>query len=249
MKCLYCGSNLNIDDKFCSFCGKENVHAVQHRKDMDNYRDDYNRTKGVVFEKSGRTVSVIAKVSIMVGLIFLSLLLLIGAANSYRISDWIRKVEIKMNLDTHRANLEKLEADRDFFALTSYFETNELYYSRDLREYRAITYMSSDYLYIYNYTFQLLNQEIYTYTTVEGLIENISDYIKRFYDRLEYNEYEAEQYSEIHMAAMEDVRDEMETFIYVYLHIPIEEIEKLPELSPGKIQLIIERGVGYGENQ
>lgn len=248
MKCIYCGSNLNIDDKFCSFCGKENVHAVQHRKDMDYYRDDYYRTKGVVFEKSGRTVSVIAKVSIIVGLVLLSLLLLVGAANSYRISDWIRRVEIKMNLDTHKKNLDRLETDRDFFALTSYFETNELYYSQDLREYRAITYMSSDYLHIYNYTFQLLNQEKYTYTTVEDLIENISDYIERFYDRFEYNEYEPQQYSETHMAAMEDLRYEMETFIYVYLNIHREEIEKLPELSPGKIQLIIERGVGYGEN-
>lgn len=83
---------------------------------------------------------------------------------------------------------------------------------------------------------------------MEDLIENISDYIERFYDRFEYNEYEPQQYSETHMAAMEDLRYEMETFIYVYLNIHREEIEKLPELSPGKIQLIIERGVGYGEN-
>lgn len=247
MKCLYCGSNLNIDDKFCSFCGKENVHALQHRKDMEHYRDDYYRTKGVVFEKSGKTVSVIAKLSIIVGLVLLSLLL-IAMSNSYRISDWVRRVEIKMNLNTHVENLDRLEAERDFFALTSYFETNELYHSQDLREYRVIVYMSSDYLYIYDYTFQLLNHEKYTYTSAEDLTERISDYIEGFYERFEYNEYEPEQYSEIHMAAMEDLRNELETFIHVYLNVPKEEIEKFQGLSSGKIQLIVERGIGYGED-
>lgn len=248
MKCIYCGSNLNIDDKFCSFCGKENVHAQQHRKDMEHYRNDYYRTKRVVFEKSGRTVSMIAKLSVIAGLVLVSLLLLIGAANSYKITDWIRRFEIKMDLDTHVRKLDRLEADRDFFGLTSYYETNELYYSQDLREYRAISYMSSDYLHIYDYTFRLLNHEKYTYTSPEELTEDISYYIESFYNRLEYNEYMPEQYSKIHMAAMEDLRMELETFIHVYLMVPREDIGTFQELSPGKIQLIVERSVGYGED-
>lgn len=248
MKCIYCGNNLNIDDKFCGFCGKENVHAQKHREEMEHFRDDYNRTKGVVIEKSGRTVSIIAKGTIIVGLVLICLLILIATSNSYRIRDWVAKVEISKDINTHISILDRLENDRDFFGLTSYYESNELYFSKDLSGFRAIVNMSSNYLYIYNNTFQLLNYEKYPYTSKEKLIEHVSDYIKSFYDRFKYNEYEPEQYSETHMAAMEDLRTELETFIHVYLNVPREDIETFQDISSGKIQFIVERSVGYSED-
>ena len=69
MKCIHCGNNLNIDDEFCNSCGNENVHAVQHRKDMQHYNEDYHQTKRVMFEKSGRKVSIIAKGTIIAVLV------------------------------------------------------------------------------------------------------------------------------------------------------------------------------------
>ncbi len=50
------------------------------------------------------------------------------------------------------------------------------------------------------------------------------------------------------MAAMQDLAFELKTFIQVYLNVPKEDIEKFPELSAPKIQLIIERSMGYNED-
>lgn len=248
MKCKYCGSNLNIDDKFCSFCGKENVHAVQHRKEMQHFRDDYNQTKGVVFEKSGRKVTLMAKGTIILVLIVLCFLILLAKDNNYKIRDWIDKIEITNNINAHKKNLARLEADRDFFGLSSYYEQNNLYLSQELEEYRNIVRISSYYFSIYQYTFELLNHGKYPYSSVEKLIEYICDQIVWCYNYSEYNEYSPEQYTKVHMDATEDLIYELETFIHVYLKVSREDIKTFPQLSSAKMQLIVERSVADVED-
>ncbi|NLK98650.1 MAG: zinc ribbon domain-containing protein [Epulopiscium sp.] len=249
MKCVKCGSNLTIDDKFCSYCGSANVYAVQHRKDMQHFREDYYQTKRNVIERSGRKVSRIAKGTIIAGLVVLCFFILLASANAYRISDWVKRAELKKDTNIHKNNLDKLEADRDFFGLASYYQINELYLSDDLREYETIANLSYYYLFIYDYTHQVLNSEKYPYMSTEDLTEYIGDYIKMCYDGFEFDEYRQEQYSETHMAAIQDLRDELETFIHVYLKVPKEDIEKFQQLSAGKIQLVIERSLDDAENE
>lgn len=248
MKCTYCGYNLNIDDEFCSFCGKENTHAVQHRKDMKHYHDDYIHTKQVIFEKSEKKVGLIAKVTIIVSLMLAFVLILYATNNTFKIRDWADKTAINNNIKTHKQNLDRLEAERDFFGLNAYFETHDLYLSDDLQEYRAIVNLSSFYQYIFENTFSMLNIDENSYRSMEDYIESISSNISYFYDKIEYNEYLSEQYSKTHMAAMQDLAFELKTFIQVYLNVPKEDIERFPELSAPKIQLIIERSMGYNED-
>lgn len=85
--------------------------------------------------------------------------------------------------------------------------------------------------------------------SAEDLTEYISDYIKMCYDGFKFDEYKKEQYSKTHMAAIQDLRDELETFIHVYLKVPKSDIETFQELSAGKIQLIIERSLNDDENE
>lgn len=245
MKCIYCGNNLNIDDKFCSSCGKENTHAIQHRKDMQHYQDDYNKTKRFVIEKSDRKVSQIAKVTIIAGLVLVFILISYANNRVYQISAWFDKIEIKSDIKSHRSNLDKLEAERDFFGLAAYYNANDLYISDDLQEYRAIADASENYLSIYENTFKMLSMDEDSSQSIEKYAEFISDYIAWTYKKVVYNEYWPEQYSEIHMAAMEDLISELETFIHVYLNVPKEDIQNFSKLSAPKIQLIIERSVGY----
>ena len=45
MKCKYCGNNLNIEDKFCPYCGRPNPFAQKHQEEMERYEKDYSETK------------------------------------------------------------------------------------------------------------------------------------------------------------------------------------------------------------
>lgn len=245
MKCKYCGNNLNIDDKFCTSCGKENTHAVQYRKDMQHYRDDYNRTKGVVLEKSNKKVSLIAKTTIIVGLMLVLILILYATKKVYQIRVWSERIEIRNDIETHRAKLDLLESERDFFGLVAYYNSNDLYLVDDLQEYHTIQDMSYNYLSIYKNTFNMLSIEEDSYRSIEEYAEAISDNMAWIYKKMVYDDYWPERYSETHMAAMDDLLSELETFIYVYLNVPKEDIKKFSELSAPKIQLIIERSVGY----
>ena len=244
MKCIHCGNNLNIDDEFCNSCGNENVHAVQHRKDMQHYNEDYHQTKRVMFEKSGRKVSIIVKGTIIAVLV--CFIIILTTANTYKISVWFKKIEISKNIKTHKDNLDRLEAERDFLGLTSYYDTNDLYLSDDLYEYHAVVRMSSEFQYIYDKTFQLLNLEKHPYKNADNLIKYISDSIAMCYDRFDFIEnieYEDEQYSETHVATIKDFRRELETFIHVYLKVPREDIEAFEGLSYAKIHIIIEGSI------
>ena len=54
MKCQHCGNNLNIEDRFCPYCGQPNPFAVKHQEEMDRYEKDYQETKEDVLEQSSR---------------------------------------------------------------------------------------------------------------------------------------------------------------------------------------------------
>lgn len=252
MKCKYCGSNLNIDDETCSFCGKENTHAVQHRKDMKNYGDDYKKTKGLVFEKSGKKASLMAKGTIIAGLIIACFFILFLNSKAYEIRNRVEKVQVKRNLNTHKNNLDKLETDRDFFGFLSYYNKNQIRVSSDLSEFYIVARMTNEYLSIYDTTMEMLYPSEYSYRTLEKSAEFISDSIVSFYRWYESNDddyyYSPERFSEPHMSAMKEMIDELETFIYVYMNVSEEDIEKFPELSSARIQMIIEGSVGHLED-
>ena len=84
MKCKHCGSNLNIEDKFCPYCGEPNPYATLHQKEMDKYKKDYQATKRDVLEQSSRfnrrTVKVTI-IAIMVALIAAVMVLIFNVDN------------------------------------------------------------------------------------------------------------------------------------------------------------------------
>ena len=72
MKCEKCGGNLSLEDVVCPHCDTLNEHAVQHIRDMNKYKKDYEGTKQEVYTvtKSYAGISVrIVIIAILVVLI------------------------------------------------------------------------------------------------------------------------------------------------------------------------------------
>lgn len=248
MKCVHCGSNLNIDDEFCPYCNQENKYAVKHRKDMKRFSEDYDHTKKEVYQKNKDKVSLMAKGTIITILIVISVFVAISSNNIYKIHRWIQGININKNIHIHMENLEKLEAERDFFGLLSYYDNNSLYQSDKFADYRALISLSSSYFTTYYTVLRLAYDEEITYSDRERWIAFIGDDLERIYDNIQPNEYWPEQYSEKHMAAMEYLKEEVEALICVYLKVPKEDIKTFPTLSSAKIQLLIEGSMVENEN-
>ena len=51
MKCSNCGSNLQIEDSKCPYCGSMNPYFEKHREEMFRYKKDYEKTKDEVIQK------------------------------------------------------------------------------------------------------------------------------------------------------------------------------------------------------
>lgn len=249
MKCVHCGNNLNIEDEICPSCNQPNPHAIQHRKDMKHFREDYHHTKKMVFQRNRDTVSMMAKITIITILSALCLVVFWATSNTYRIHSWAERNQINKKSRIHTENMERLEAERDFFGLTAYYDNNGLYQSDEFDHFRTIQFVSSVYYYIYSNMFQLYNQSGEYDANKERWIQIIGDNLEMMYNRMEPNEYLQEQYSEEHMEAMAYLKEEIEALLHVYLKIPREEIEMFPGLSSAKMQIIIERSVEPLENK
>ena len=39
MKCEHCGYNLQLEDRFCPYCGKPNPFAAQHQREMEQRQE------------------------------------------------------------------------------------------------------------------------------------------------------------------------------------------------------------------
>lgn len=248
MKCAYCGNNLHIDDEFCPYCKQENKYAVKHRKDMKRFSEDYDHTKKEVYQKNKDKVSLMAKGTIIAILIVISIFVAMASSNTYNIHNWIQGININKNIHIHMENLEKLETERDFFGLLSYYDNHSLYQSDKFADYRALVSLSSSYFTTYYTVLRLTYDKEITDSNMDRWIAYIGDDLERIYDTIQPNEYWPEQYSEKHMAAMEYLKEEVETLIHVYLKVPMEEIKTFPTLSSAKIQLLIERSMVENED-
>ena len=45
MKCPYCGGEVGLEERFCSYCGRPNEQAQRHHQDMARFRKQYAETE------------------------------------------------------------------------------------------------------------------------------------------------------------------------------------------------------------
>lgn len=249
MKCPYCGANLTIDDERCSFCGEENPFAEKHREEMKHFTTDFNRTKSQVLEKTQSHSKFVAKIMLIAVMIVVNLLVWLAAANSYEVERFIINRRISSNYLIHKAELDKLEEERDFIGFYIYNNENQLYYSDLFDEYRAAYNVASNYEMLYQYMMGLVTEDNEdSYYSPEQRIEMVTQQIEYMYRYSEPQEYsDMTQYSQKHQAFMDDAVAQAEDLIQTYLNVPADKLSEFRELSSARKQIMIEEGLGIDE--
>jgi len=249
MKCKYCGSNLTIDDERCSFCGKENTHAVKHRSKMKQYAREFERTKQTVehnAKKINKTAIRIAVLSLLlvVNLVFL----LLNTEYEYDIRAAARSSRVEKNWKEHKETMDTLEANRDFFELSHYYKVKELEYNERFLEYDAVARVCTQYYNAYIHLMDIVTVEESPYFTNQEkfyyMMSNVN-YMYKYVKEDAYDRYGG--YEPVHKSCMEDAVAQFEDLLRVYTTLSDEEIESLSELSDAKREVLIERGLGLGE--
>ena len=248
MKCQHCGSNLNIEDSVCPYCGQPNPFATEHQEAMRRFENDYEQTKRDVLEQTSRfsrhTVR-ITILAVLVALIAAAAILLIKADD---IRWWMQDKRTEAGAAEHRAVIAELMEDRDYLALYSYFSKNNIRYTDAFREYDAVCDSSFQYRQFYVNLMILqakkADADNYRYYDEAELLENIADEIKRINECMEPQSYNEEGYTEEKMAYMEDLRDTVEALVEGYFGLSREETLETRGMTASRINVLLEDSYG-----
>lgn len=247
MKCNGCGGNLSIQDEQCPYCGAENPHYKKHRAQMRSFRKEYQDTREEVLEQSRHFTGFTVRITVIAVLVALDLLLILLIGNAWTVAGALEQRKVTANLKTHRAAMEELEREQDYIGLAKYYEAHSLYGNKALEEYEIVYRICSNYEYLYSNIMRLGIEG--DYTEDEELVQSISDtldYIYKCMERQDY--YPAECYEGLHGETIGHIKDNLVALFVTYAHVGQAEAEKFPEISKGRRQVAMERGLGIGED-
>ena len=247
MKCSNCGSNLQIEDSKCLYCGSVNPYFEKHREEMLRFKKDYEKTKDDVIKKSGRVAGMSVKITVIAILVALNIIILFLASNSWSIMHEIEKSKAERNADIHRMRLESYEEAFNYNGLAKYYEEYSLYGSDSLEDFDVVYRACSNYAYIYQYIVELGNPD--SYLTDEQRIEYICENLDYVYDAMEPKEYDLpEWYQGKHGEVLEQMKYDLKVLIMTYANVGQEEADAFPNMSDGRRQVAMERGLGLYED-
>ena len=244
MKCKHCGNNLNIEDKFCPYCGQPNPYAVKHQEEMERYDRDYRETKADVLEQSSRFNRHTVRITIIAVLVALIAAVGVLFAKADDIRWWQMEKEVESRTPEFAAEIDRLMEERDYLGISYYFSVNKITYTSAMREYDAVYDTSSRYRTFYENLMTLqarkADPESYRYYTESELIEDISKNIHSLYEYMKPNDYNKEAYEGDKMEYMEALRDHMEILVSGYFGLTPEEAREMRTMTVSRINVMLE---------
>ena len=244
MKCKFCGSNLQIEDERCPYCGRPNPQYIKHRRAMQAYQEDYQNTKQEVLthvSKLNRRSVRITIVAVLVALCAVALVLCF-------MGDEIRDARIERTIAANKAayteQIQEYMAEVDPINLYEFGYRNRLTYSETMDEYNKIFSISMYYQYFYNYTMELMTEGIHEkYETLEEKCEYMARYVENIYENRERQTYDKDYcYTEDKTAYMDAIVERTELLLKAYYGLSEEEIASVPTLSRARLTILLAEG-------
>ncbi len=244
MNCPYCSAPLMIEDEVCRYCGKENPYFTQHRADMREFQEEFEETQQEVIETAKRTTRFTANIAAVCILIILNLLVILGHFASWELKYAYETWLTNQNEAEIRATLEAYSDAGDLLGMEHYYGEAVLGYQTNLSDYDAVDWALSQYLRSYEFLLYLSVNESSSYLTTGEAASYLSSSLGYFYQYTTQTKYDdPAEFSEEHLATINQAKAKLEAMIARYLNIPISEIPALIELSEARRAVAIEEGV------
>ncbi len=246
MKCPHCGSNLNLEDAYCSYCGRPNEHAQKHAEDMKRYQHEFTKTQTEIYSKSRRLASLTAPLLILIVLIVFNIAAFFFQVFSWDIGQAMLERRIEANREAHQERIDAYLADGDYHGLSSYYNTNNLYSSEEFDRYTAVVSVADNYFSVYRQLVNLEREREYSHfeEDLPQRLKSIADHLDWIYNVEKDYSYRAEEYlTDDMMAVIEDIRTQTGAILIAYGGLTKEETDELRDLSYAKRMELLERGM------
>ena len=247
MKCKYCGGPLRIEDEICPHCLKSNPDAGEHRRKMAKFSGEYARTRDDVYAQTKHYTGWTVRVAVISVLVVLNILLLFLHSESWSIAGAIRLMKVNANYEAYAAQVEQLEREGRFMEFANVFEANDLRDDERFDTYSQVAWAADQYSYLYDYIVSVATLDEDSYETPERLAEYIADGLEYVYRYMDEDErWDESQYTPERLAAMDQMVEELHLLLKTYWNVSEEDLERFPQMSSARRQIILEEGVGIG---
>lgn len=245
MKCPSCGSNLQIDNAFCPYCGAKNPVAQKHREDMKRYADDYKKTKEEVigntrkFNKTTLRVTAIAlTVAAIVGVIALTMF-------KDRLGMQMYRKHRNMNAPKYFEQVEQLIAEEDYLRLDALVTAKGIAYGNNKRmdEYTGVFRVTDHYAEVFTQLMYMLTDSSINDSKIDVLSTEINSFYRSFKN---YSDYGKD--NETVQKYLKDIKQDMSLLLKTYLKLSDETAAGLETMSEGNIFIMVEEAFGEKES-
>lgn len=187
MKCRYCGSNLTIEDAVCPHCGKQNEQAASHLKELNGYKEDYEKAKEEVV-KSTKSGNRKARILIIAVMLLATAFMLVKIRdysdfdNREKISSARISKDVEKNKDRIITELNEMEKNRDYLELEYYALNYRLRSGNDeFSEYSRVFTAVTSYRVIYEDILNIVSgYEGYDERTDKEWCDDIAIYVSQW---------------------------------------------------------------------
>lgn len=241
MKCPSCGSNLQIDNAFCPYCGAKNPVAQKHREDMKRYAEDYKKTKEEVigntrkFNKTTLRVTAIAlTVAAIVGVIALTMF-------KDRLGMQMYRKHRNMNAPQYFEQVEQLVEKEDYLRLDALVTAKGIAYGNNKRmdEYTGVFRVTDHYAEVFTQLMYMLTDSSISDSEIDVLSTEINSFYRSFKN---YSDYGKD--NETVQKYLSDIKQDMSLLLKTYLKLSDETAAGLETMSEGNIFIMVEEAFG-----
>ncbi|MBO4915421.1 MAG: zinc ribbon domain-containing protein [Oscillospiraceae bacterium] len=236
MKCPYCGGEVGLEERFCSYCGQPNEQAQRHHQDMAHFRKQYAATEADVVGKAERYAQTIPRVVVILILLIASVVMWAVSSDLSLYPEKTRRRAAERNPEPVIDQLEGYLAERNYMSFASYFEYNDLRtYNSPFEDYSDLCWCAVSYQDLIIQT-----EKLFLHSDTDSWIKYSASYdIQRLCQTIDsFIEYadRAEQTleNEAHLACVADMRANVMGVLRLYLGVGEDEAEEFLALSENR---------------
>lgn len=248
MKCPYCGAPLDLDDNFCSHCGKLNERMRQHVDDMNRFKSEFTETKEEVYQTTKRYTATTVRVVIIAILVILNVAVAIVGSRYYSFERMLGEADCERNFEKYSAILDGYMTEGDYHAFYNFMTTKHVSsYDSAYEQYNQVENLVSQYIYIYEYLLKAYTTE--DRENLENLCKYTTDNLEYFYENTNPERYEYYENieREENLQAVEDLKNKVEMLLVTYAGVSAEDAAQFENYTSAKRAILLEEGMLNGK--
>lgn len=248
MKCPYCGAPLDLDDNFCSHCGKLNEQVRQHVDDMNRFKTEFTETKEEVYQTTKRYTASTVRIVMIAVLVILNVAVAIVGSRYYSFERMLGEADCERNFEKYSAILDGYLAEGDYHAFYNFMiEKHVPSYDSAYEQYNQVENLISQYIYIYEYLLKAYTTE--DRENLENLCKYTTDNLEYFYENTNPERYEYYENieREENLQAVEDLKNKVEMLLVTYAGVSAEDAAQFENYTSAKRAILLEEGMLNGK--